>query len=145
MKKPFQGDNVYRSRPFIPIGVFKNNGVSDVAGAEGLITFEHIATGTIVEVPTVIEDIASGRYNIKDERFPITTLDLAGQWRATLSITADGEFDLSNNQMSVTFNVLPTQLVLLAITKQSKLRQMIFTSKVCLVQSNLNLLTQFTL
>jgi len=107
--KPAPGEVIRAGRPFIPIGEFRNNGVGDISDAPSWMRIT-TPSGQVIELlPTpkgVIEDVPSGRYNVRSQTYELVDLSETGTYTVEIEIAASGDLIPGNNKVTSTFSVV---------------------------------------
>ena len=106
MIMPAQGDVVIGNRPVIPIGEFKNVGVYDASDVPArLNVYKLPARTTAYSSLITVQDVPSGKYNIKQAQFDVMNLRETGNYEAELIITSIDDQVRSDDTTRITFSV----------------------------------------
>ena len=107
INSPKNGGDIIAGRPFTPSIDLRNNGVGDITNCPTTITVTDEATGKIVFTETIsVQDIPSGRYNVKSVKFDQKIIKKAGRYRLTLTVNHPDDLVKDNNSNFVVFNVV---------------------------------------
>lgn len=103
---PNAGQTFYAGRPFQPELELINFGVQDVSDTEATLVIRDENSVVLYEETVNVNDIPSGRYNLKSVLFNYTTIMEPGTYTATFTIFNQFDGDDSDNEMTSTFTVL---------------------------------------
>jgi hypothetical protein len=103
---PAAGSEIIAGRPFLPMVELKNMGVGDITDAPTrLVITEHPSGIKILEQNIIVQDIPSGRYNIKSVRFHPMIITKPGTYKATLTVSHPDDMVDEDNEISIIFYV----------------------------------------
>lgn len=106
INNPKQGSEIIAGRPFIPMVDIRNNGVGDITNCPTTITVTEEPSGRLVFTRTqIVQDIPSGRYNIKTVMFDPEIITKPGTYKMTLRVSHPDDLVTENNEISITFVV----------------------------------------
>ncbi len=106
MLRPAPGALVVGNRPIIPLGEFRNMGVYDASDVPAKLNIKKTSTGVLVYQSTIlVQDIPSGRYNVKDAEFEVMTIRESGAYQAELIIVHPDDPLRADDTVRSTFTV----------------------------------------
>lgn len=103
---PVPGSTIYAGKAIRPAGMVENFGVGDVSNVQCSFVMKHIQSGKIYTLTGVMPDVPSGAYNKKIMEFDGFIFTEPGDYEATFTVTAQGDFIPSNNSVTKTFKVI---------------------------------------
>jgi len=103
---PKQGSEIIAGRPFIASVDLRNQGVGDITNCPTTITVTEEPSGKLVFTRTItVQDIPSGRYNLKSVQFDPEIITKPGTYRLTLRVSHPDDQVLDDNEIYVIFTV----------------------------------------
>lgn len=103
---PASGSEIIAGRPFIPMVDLRNMGVGDITDAPTRLVITEEPSGIrVLEQNIIVQDIPSGRYNIKSVRFNPMIITKPGTYKATLTVSHPDDLVLEDNEISIIFYV----------------------------------------
>ena len=107
MIEPAQGEVVIGNRPVIPVGEFKNVGVYDASDVPAKLNIYKLPAMTLAYSNGItVQDVPSGKYNIKQAQFDIMNLRETGNYEAELIITSIDDQVRADDTTRITFSVV---------------------------------------
>lgn len=103
---PVPGSTIYAGKAIRPAGLIENFGVSDVSNVQCSFVIKHIQSGKTYTLTGVMQDVPSGAYNKKIMEFDGFIFNEPGDYEATFTVLAQGDFVPSNNSVTKTFKVV---------------------------------------
>ncbi len=103
---PVPGSTIYAGKAIRPAGMVENFGVGDVSNVQCSFVMKHIQSGKTYTLTGVMPDVPSGAYNKKIMEFDGFIFTEPGDYEATFTVTAQGDFIPSNNSITKTFKVI---------------------------------------
>lgn len=103
---PVPGSSIYAGKAIRPAGMVENFGVGDVSNVQCSFVMKHIQSGKTYTLTGVMPDVPSGAYNKKVMEFDGFIFTEPGDYEATFTVTAQGDFIPGNNSITKTFKVI---------------------------------------
>ncbi|MCG8493585.1 MAG: hypothetical protein MI743_18350, partial [Sneathiellales bacterium] len=95
---PFNGETIKAGRPYNPVGLFTNVGISDVSDIDAKMTVRDAVTDELVyESLIVVPDVAQGRYNTQKATFAEMRILNEGTYKACIEINHGDDLVLTDN------------------------------------------------
>ncbi|HRP03214.1 MAG TPA: T9SS type A sorting domain-containing protein, partial [Candidatus Kapabacteria bacterium] len=103
---PLSSSEIIAGRPFIPSVEIKNEGVGDITNCPTTITVTEEPSGKVVFTQTMlVQDIPSGRYNLKTVYFDPKTISKPGTYKITFKVNHPDDLVSEDNETSLIFTV----------------------------------------
>ncbi len=103
---PESSTNIIAGRPFIPSVEIKNQGVGDITNCPTTITVTEEPSGKVVFTQIIlVQDIPSGRYNLKTVYFDPKVITKPGNYKITFKVNHPDDMVLVDNEIYTYFSV----------------------------------------
>ena len=103
---PLPSTDIIAGRPFIPSVEIRNQGVGDITNCPTTITVTEEPSGKVVFTQTIlVQDIPSGRYNLKTVYFDPNVITQPGNYKITFKVNHPDDLVFEDNEISEYFSV----------------------------------------
>lgn len=103
---PVPNSTIYVGKAIRPAGMVENFGVGDVSNIQCSFVMKHIQSGKVFTLTGVLPDVPSGAYNKKIMEFDGFIFNEPGDYEATFTVFAQGDYIPGNNSITRTFKVI---------------------------------------
>jgi len=103
---PKAESDIIAGRPFIPAVEIRNQGVGDITNCPTTITVTEVPSGKVVFTQTIlVQDIPSGRYNLKTVYFDPNMISKPGDYKITFKVKHPDDMVPEDDEISTFFSV----------------------------------------
>lgn len=103
---PVPNSTIYAGKAIRPAGMVQNFGVGDVSNIQCSFVMKNLQSGKTYTLTTTLPDVPSGAYNKKIVEFDGFIFTEPGDYEATFSVFATGDYVSTNNSVKRTFKVI---------------------------------------